>query len=78
MTKNMGLTDRIIRVGLAIVITVLYFTDTITDTLAIVILFVVTATFIVTSFFSFCPLHFPFGITTHKKSKYLNPPNQDN
>jgi len=67
MTKNMGLTDRIIRFTLAIVIAALYFTHVITGTLALVLLIVVGA-FIITSFFSFCPLYFPFGISTKSKS----------
>lgn len=64
----MGLTDRIIRVIVAIFIAVLYLTHFITGTLAIILL-AVTAIFIVTSLFSFCPLYLPFGITTNKKSK---------
>jgi hypothetical protein len=68
MTKNMGLTDRIIRFTLAIVIAALYFTHVITGTLALVLLIVVGA-FIITSFFSFCPLYFPFGISTKSKSE---------
>jgi fatty acid desaturase len=67
MTKNMGLTDRIIRFTLAIVIAALYFTHVITGTLALVLLIVVGA-FIITSFFSFCSLYFPFGISTKSKS----------
>ena len=68
MKKNMGLTDRVSRVIVAIFIAVLYFTHIITGTLALLLL-VLTAVFIVTSLFSFCPLYFPFGITTNKKSK---------
>ncbi len=66
MKKNMGSADRIIRVVLAIIIAVLYFTHVITGTVAVVLL-IVLAIFIVTSFLSFCPLYFPFGISTKKK-----------
>ncbi|MBT8252388.1 MAG: DUF2892 domain-containing protein [Flavobacteriaceae bacterium] len=63
MKKNMGNSDRIIRVIVAIVAAVLYFTETVTGTLGIVLL-VVAAIFLLTSFISFCPLYAPFGINT--------------
>jgi hypothetical protein len=50
----------------AVVIAVLYFTHQINGTLAIIGL-VVSGIFIVTSFMSFCPLYWPFGISTSKK-----------
>lgn len=65
MKKNMGSADRIIRVVLAIVIAVLFFTNVITGTLAVVLLMVL-AIFIVTSLVSVCPLYLPFGISTKK------------
>lgn len=65
MKKNMGNTDRIIRVLLAILMGVLYFTNVITGTLGIVLL-VLAAVFVLTSFISFCPLYAPFGISTCK------------
>jgi hypothetical protein len=65
MKKNMGSTDRIIRLLIAAVIAILYFTGVITGTLAIVLL-VVGGIFILTSFISFCPLYAPFGINTCK------------
>lgn len=66
MKKNMGLTDKIIRIALAAIITVLYFTNTISGTLALV-LGAFAIIFIITSFMSFCPLYSPFGISTRKK-----------
>jgi hypothetical protein len=66
MKKNMGLTDRIIRIALAAIIAVLYFTNTISGTLALV-LGAFAIIFIITSFVSFCPLYSPFGISTRKK-----------
>lgn len=66
MIKNMGLTDRIIRIALAAIVAVLYFTNTISGTLALV-LGAFAIIFIITSFVSFCPLYSPFGISTRKK-----------
>ncbi|MDI6032936.1 DUF2892 domain-containing protein [Flavobacterium sp. LB2P84] len=67
MKKNMGLTDKIIRIALAAIVAVLYFTNTIGGTLALV-LGVFAIIFIITSFVSFCPLYSPFGISTRKKT----------
>lgn len=66
MKKNMGSTDRIIRIILAIVFAALYFTNTVTGTLGLVLL-VLGAVFLLTSFVSFCPLYLPFGISTCPK-----------
>ncbi|MBG7631725.1 MAG: DUF2892 domain-containing protein [Bacteroidetes bacterium] len=63
MKKNMGNADRIIRVIIAAIISVLYFTGTISGTLGIVLL-VLAGVFVLTSFISFCPLYAPFGIST--------------
>ncbi|RTL52621.1 MAG: DUF2892 domain-containing protein [Sphingobacteriales bacterium] len=65
MKKNMGGADRIIRVILAIVFGILYFTQTVTGTLGIILL-VLGAVFLATSFISFCPLYTIFGIKTCK------------
>jgi len=59
----MGSADRIIRVIIAAIISVLYFTGTISGTLGIVLL-VLAGVFVLTSFISFCPLYAPFGIST--------------
>jgi hypothetical protein len=66
MKKNMGSADKIIRVIFAIIFSVLYFTQTVTGTLGIVLL-VLGAVFLLTSVISFCPLYVPFGINTCKK-----------
>ena len=63
MKKNMGTTDRIIRVLIAAVVAVLYFTGTITGIWAIVLL-ALAGVFLLTSFISFCPLYAPFGAST--------------
>jgi len=63
MKKNMGSTDRIVRILIAAVIAVLYFTGFVSGTLGIVLL-VLAGVFVLTSFISFCPLYAPFGIST--------------
>jgi hypothetical protein len=63
MKKNMGSIDRIIRVIIALIIGVLYFTGTVSGTLGIVLL-VLAGVFVLTSVISFCPLYAPFGIKT--------------
>ncbi|HET6556560.1 MAG TPA: DUF2892 domain-containing protein [Prolixibacteraceae bacterium] len=63
MKKNMGATDTVIRLLAAVVIVILYFTNVISGTLAIVLL-VVAGLLILTSLISFCPVYWPFGITT--------------
>ncbi|MBL7921868.1 MAG: DUF2892 domain-containing protein [Bacteroidia bacterium] len=66
MKKNMGTIDKIIRILVAVVIIVLYFTNQNNGTQAIIGL-ILSAVFILTSFISFCPLYLPFGISTRKK-----------
>jgi len=67
MKKNMGMTDRIIRIILAVVVAVLYFTDQITGVAAI-ILGILAIIFLLTSLVGFCPLYVPFKLSTRKKS----------
>ncbi|MBN2047629.1 MAG: DUF2892 domain-containing protein [Anaerolineaceae bacterium] len=66
LKQNMGSVDRVIRVLLALLVAVLYFTDVISGTLAL-ILGILAIIFVVTSLVSFCPLYLPFGISTKKK-----------
>ena len=68
MKKNMGNADRIIRLILAAVIAILFFTHTITGTIGIVLL-VFAGVFVLTSLISFCPLYPIFGINTCPKDK---------
>lgn len=63
MKKNMGSTDRIIRLVAAIIIAVLYFTGIISGTVAVV-LAVLAIIFTLTSLVSTCPLYMPFGLST--------------
>lgn len=66
MKPNMGTTDRIIRILIAVVIALLYFTNSITGTLGVILL-ILAGVFVLTSIVSFCPLYLPFGINTCKK-----------
>ena len=63
----MGSTDKIIRIIIALVIGVLYYTGTISGTTALV-LGAFAIIFLITSLISFCPLYVLFGISTCKKS----------
>ncbi|MDD3723807.1 MAG: DUF2892 domain-containing protein [Lutibacter sp.] len=66
MKKNMGSTDKFIRVLIAVVIAVLYYLGKIEGTLAIVLM-AFAIIFLLTSLVSFCPLYTIFGINTCKK-----------
>ena len=65
MKKNMGNTDKAIRVILALGIALLYYFDIIQGTLAYVLM-AFAIIFLITSFISFCPLYKPLGINTCK------------
>lgn len=65
MKKNMGSLDKTIRLVVAIVLAALYFTNTITGTIALVAV-IAAAVFTLTSLVSFCPLYTLFGINTCK------------
>ncbi|HNY54510.1 MAG TPA: DUF2892 domain-containing protein [Chitinophagales bacterium] len=68
MKQNMGNLDKAIRVAVAIIIAVLYFTHVISGTIAIVLL-VFAAVFVLTSAVGTCPLYLPFGISTKKEKE---------
>ncbi|ATA72635.1 conserved exported hypothetical protein [Capnocytophaga canis] len=68
MRTNMGTTDRIIRLLIAVAIGILYFTNVISGTLAIV-LGILAGVFVLTSFIGFCPLYLPLGINTCRNKK---------
>jgi hypothetical protein len=63
MKKNMGSPDRIIRLLIAAIFAVLYFTQTVTGIFALVLL-VIAIIFALTSLVSFCPIYTLFGIST--------------
>lgn len=68
MKKNMGNIDKIVRILLALVVMVLYFTNQISGLTAIIGI-ILSGIFILTSLIGFCPLYLPFGISTLKKDK---------
>jgi len=65
MNKNMGTTDKIIRILIVIGIAILYFTNIISGTVAIIAI-AVAAIFLVTSAIGICPLYSIFGLKTCK------------
>jgi uncharacterized membrane protein len=65
MKKNMGSTDKALRLIVAIILVVLYFSNILTGTLGIVAL-VVAGVFTLTSLVSFCPLYTLIGLNTCK------------
>ncbi len=66
MKTNVGLTDKIIRVLVAVLIASLYFMGKIDGTLSIILLIIATI-FIATSFISFCPIYNIFGLSSKNK-----------
>lgn len=63
MKKNVGSIDKVIRVLLAAVVLLLFFMHLISGTTAL-ILGALAAILLVTSLVSFCPIYFPFGLST--------------
>lgn len=68
MKKNMGSADKIIRLIIAAIITILYLTNVISGTVGIVLL-VLAGVFVLTSLISFCPLYSLIGLSTCKKER---------
>jgi len=66
MKPNMGTTDKIIRIAMAALVAILYFTNVITGTLGIILL-VLAGVFVLTSLISFCPLYPLLGMNTKEK-----------
>ena len=64
----MGSADRIVRLIVAAIFAVLYFTNTVSGTFGIILL-VLAGVFVLTSLISFCPLYAPFGFSTCKVEK---------
>lgn len=68
MKKNMGKADKIIRLLLAVIFIGLFMSKMITGTVGIILL-VLAAVFIATSWISFCPLYVLFGANTCSKNE---------
>ena len=66
MKKNMGKTDIIIRIVIAVLFAVLFFTKAVTGVLGIILL-ILAVMFVLTSLIGFCPLYLPFKINTCRK-----------
>lgn len=65
MKQNMGSIDKVIRLLVAVIIAILYFTNVVSGTIAIVLL-ILAVVFALTSLVGVCPLYLPFGIRTKK------------
>jgi hypothetical protein len=68
MERNMGSADRIIRLIIAALVVVLYFTGILKGTLGVVLL-ALAAIMAGTSIIRFCPLYALFGISTCQTKK---------
>jgi hypothetical protein len=66
MKKNVGTIDKVIRILVAVVVVVLYFTKIISGTLGIILL-ALAAVFVLTALINFCPIWAALGISTNKK-----------
>ena len=66
MKKNIGTVDKVIRILIAVVFVVLYFTNVASGTLGIILL-ILAAVFVVTSLLGFCPLYALLGLSSAKK-----------
>jgi hypothetical protein len=66
MKKNVGTIDKAIRLLMAVLVVVLYFTHVITGMLALILL-ALAAIFVVTSLISLCPIWLALGVSTRKK-----------
>jgi Inner membrane protein YgaP-like, transmembrane domain len=67
MKKNVGSTDKIIRILLAVLFAIFIFTNVVTGWLAIV-LGILAVVFLLTALLNFCPIWFGLKINTTKKT----------
>jgi hypothetical protein len=67
MKANIGLLDRLVRIGLVALVAVLFLTGQLSAVAAIV-LGALAVLFLVTSAVGVCPLYLPFGISTRKRA----------
>jgi uncharacterized integral membrane protein len=66
MQKNVGSLDRVIRILFAVVVALLYFTNQISGTLAL-ILGILGIVLLATAVVGFCPIYWPLKLSTTKK-----------
>lgn len=65
MKKNTGTIDRVVRILLAVLFAVLFFTETVTG-LPGIILLVLGGVFLLTAAAGFCPIYYLVGVSTCK------------
>lgn len=70
MKRNIGLLDKAIRILIAALAAILFFTNTITGTLGIIVLGV-GAVMLTTALVNFCGLYTLLGINTCKRKKII-------
>lgn len=63
MKRNVGILDRVVRIIIAAILAILYFTEVVTGTLGIIFL-IVAAIFLITGAFRFCGAYALFGVNT--------------
>ena len=68
MKKNMGQTDKAIRIGIALILLIGIYLEWV-DTPWSIVLLIASGVFVLTSFVSFCPLYTILGINTCKTKK---------
>lgn len=68
MKKNIGTIDKTVRILLALLFVILFFSKIVTGVLGVILL-VFAGIFLLTSFISNCPLYTPLGIKTIKTEK---------
>lgn len=66
MKQNMGQTDKMIRLSVAVLIAIMFFMNWISGTTAIV-LGIIAIIFAATSFINFCPIYSILGMNTKQK-----------
>jgi hypothetical protein len=66
MKNNVGTIDKVIRILIAVVVVVLYFTHVISGVLAIILL-ALSAILVVTTLLGFCPIWQILGLSTRNK-----------
>jgi hypothetical protein len=66
MKKNMGTIDIIVRLVIAAIVAVLYFTNVLSGISGIILL-IIAGVLTLTSIFSICPLYLALGLSTRSK-----------
>jgi hypothetical protein len=67
MTKNVGNTDKLIRLIIAVVLFILVYTGKVTDSTTQYVLLVIALIAALTSLLNYCPVYSIFKINTFKK-----------